>query len=1269
MRHFSSSFSLFATIIFFFIFELFGTSAYGQLTINLGADTALCGSTLTLDAGSFSAGATYTWSTTATTQTIIVTTTGTYYVDVIDGAMSGSDTIVVTVLNPPAAPIVNDTIFCKDEMITVPARGISTGTSQVLWFDSLSPGTDSLIAVGDTLFTLATKKDTFYAEVGTFVPSGRVGPPDNTFSSGAYISGNGFGSTFDALQTLKIDSVFIYADDTLTLEVSIIDANGTTLQHSAQIVEAIPFAKTAVALGFIVGPGSNYKLVVSSISGGRIHRNLSPSYPYTLPGIVTITKASNNSSAAFYSFYDWHISAIPCPSARTRCIVDVVSIPTLSLGKDTVVCGDSVILDAGNPGAIYLWSTGANSQMITLYQSDTVSVTASFSPACPTSDTVIAYINPASAQPVVDDSTFCRGETIVLPAQGGDVFFWYQDHNGQDSLIAITDTLVTPAIDSIVYGVATGFSIPGIRVGPIDNSFGSSIFLNALGLGLQFDVEEFVIIDSVAVYTDGPSTFEISILDSSGLVIHSRTVSTTLTNVKSFVPLGFVIAPGNNYEMHMTSHSGGRLNRVLSPNFPYQLADIITITGNQAGGGNPYYYFFDWHLSEVTCIGPKVMVNAYVVPAPSLELGADTIICGDSLLLDAGNPMANHLWSTGATSQTIYVAATDTISITSSFTSQCESRDTVIVTVLDQPATPLINDQTICSNGLVSLPATGQNTQVLWYDSDTSSNVLFVGDTLHTMVTDTTTYFVEGATPIPTGRVGLLDNTGNSASIAGDRLGLSFDAYENLVIDRVYVFGSVGTEVIVSLLDANDNTLATSSVTQVLVSGMKFPIDLGFVVPKGNGYKLLVHDISLGTLSRNLQVPFPFILPGVLSINSAHNGSTSAYYYLYDWEISTFFCTSPRSSATVYVKLPLDIPSFTYSCGPLTLDATGGNGTYLWNTGATSSTLFVDTTGTYIVTVDDGAGCIVTDTAEVIIPVLDIGKDGVLCGNSILSGYDTSSVFLWSTGDTTPDITIFTPDTISVIVQEPNGCTLHDTLIISGFDTFPIVNIGSDTIVCEQLCINAGNPTYSHLWTTGDTSQTICITSSGTVGVTVTNSNGCSSYDELNVTIRRLPLSNFAFVVNQCEVCFNNLSTLGTFNWNFGDGASSTQVVPCHVYLDTGTYSTRLIVTNSCGMDTMIQSVTITECGTDGIDQELAQAIGVAPNPVTDKLRITFERSINRNISMKLIAMDGRLLLSQELDHISSGQEEEIEMSRLASGVYYLIFEGINGRYFFKVFK
>lgn len=94
--------------------------------VNLPDTTSLCGvSSVTLDAGSF-AGATYSWSTTETTQSINVSAVGDYYVTVTVGACSTVDTAVITGGN--IAVTVADAAVCTGNSVTLDAGNFAGAT-------------------------------------------------------------------------------------------------------------------------------------------------------------------------------------------------------------------------------------------------------------------------------------------------------------------------------------------------------------------------------------------------------------------------------------------------------------------------------------------------------------------------------------------------------------------------------------------------------------------------------------------------------------------------------------------------------------------------------------------------------------------------------------------------------------------------------------------------------------------------------------------------------------------------------------------------------------------------------------------------------------------------------------------------------------------------------------------------------------------------------------------------------------------------------------
>jgi gliding motility-associated-like protein len=99
-------------------------------------------------------------------------------------------------------------------------------------------------------------------------------------------------------------------------------------------------------------------------------------------------------------------------------------------------------------------------------------------------------------------------------------------------------------------------------------------------------------------------------------------------------------------------------------------------------------------------------------------------------------------------------------------------------------------------------------------------------------------------------------------------------------------------------------------------------------------------------------------------------------------------------------------------------------------------------------------------------------------------------------------------DTLIYRIKDVN-CSYDTALvIINNINTSLLVSLGNDTSVCQgnTLTLNAGNPGYSYLWNTLQTSQSINVTSSGTYSVIVSNGSGCIGYDTINVLINPTPL-------------------------------------------------------------------------------------------------------------------------------------------------------------------
>jgi len=134
--------------------------------------------------------------------------------------------------------------------------------------------------------------------------------------------------------------------------------------------------------------------------------------------------------------------------------------------------------------------------------------------------------------------------------------------------------------------------------------------------------------------------------------------------------------------------------------------------------------------------------------------------------------------------------------------------------------------------------------------------------------------------------------------------------------------------------------------------------------------------------------------------------------------------------------------------------------------------------------------------------------------------------YIWSTGETTQQITITTAGSYTVSVADANGCiSLSSTGISVTINPLPlqpaITALGS-IIFCAggSVVLEAPSGFTSYTWSTGETTQQITVLASGSYRVAVTNSQNCSSVlsQEIVVTSVALPCTNQAPVINISEI-------------------------------------------------------------------------------------------------------------------------------------------------------
>jgi PKD repeat protein len=80
----------------------------------------------------------------------------------------------------------------------------------------------------------------------------------------------------------------------------------------------VPDGQSRVTLDFDIPTAGNYQLGVTA--GSNLYRNnAGASYPYTIPGLLSITSSNSTSNQLTYYYYcyDWEVQELPCASSYT----------------------------------------------------------------------------------------------------------------------------------------------------------------------------------------------------------------------------------------------------------------------------------------------------------------------------------------------------------------------------------------------------------------------------------------------------------------------------------------------------------------------------------------------------------------------------------------------------------------------------------------------------------------------------------------------------------------------------------------------------------------------------------------------------------------------------------------------------------------------------------------------------------------------------------------------------------------------------------------
>lgn len=293
--------------------------------------------------------------------------------------------------------------------------------------------------------------------------------------------------------------------------------------------------------------------------------------------------------------------------------------------------------------------------------------------------------------------------------------------------------------------------------------------------------------------------------------------------------------------------------------------------------------------------------------------------------------------------------------------------------------------------------------------------------------------------------------------------------------------------------------------------------------------------------------------------------------------------TSSALSVTVNTAPTPSINGGTAICGNQSVTLSSGStySSYLWSTGATTSSINVSMAGTYSLTVTDANNCTGTSspvtTTAYPLPVPTISASGAVefCdGGSVnLSVNQTYNAYSWSNNKFTQSQTISASGSYYCTVTDINGCQGISNTITVNEHILPSATVTTST-GATTFCSNSGvyltTPVtgYSYLWykgsnsQSGATNQNFTPSSGGTYKVRLSDALGCTKFSStLSVTVNTAPAPTITGSTSICQGTPTTLSANSTYaHYLWSTGATSQSISTS----SAGTYTLTVTDANGC---------------------------------------------------------------------------------------------------------
>ena len=706
-------------------------------------------------------------------------------------------------------------------------------------------------------------------------------------------------------------------------------------------------------------------------------------------------------------------------------------------------------------------------------------------------------------------------------------------------------------------------------------------------------------------------------------------------------------------------------------------------------------------IGEASIYG-RFPIDAYVSaagPAPTVSLGADRTFCvGDSVTLDAGNPGMTYLWSTGATTKTIVAKTAGAYSVTVRNAQGNPTRDTVNVAVNAFVAASVNISQSpsgiVCAGLPVTFTATptngGTTPTYAWLKNGTvvanataatyTSSSLANNDVVSAIMTSS--LLCKTGSPDTSNAITMQVSAGAAAVTvtaapttaapycAGSSVSFTATASNGGAVPKYKWYVN-------NVLSANDSTANFTALNLNNNDTVKVQLTSNSLCILGSNTATFKYGV---TISPNLPVSvivtadkdsicggqtitftatptngggspaYKWYRNGILL--SGQTNATLATSLIENKDTITCMLTSsqicqsggPAMSNNFITKVnPLPNSNFTSLNSNRTVNFTSTSTnalSYAWSFGDGGTSTSPNPSHTY------------TADGNFIVSLITNN----ICGSDTINkNVLVSSLDITVSGVTAPVSACNLTATTVVRIRIRNNRAVELTNVPVSYQ------INGGAIVNEIVPLIAANGLKIHSFTTTadlSTDGTYNIKGWASLPNDIDNSN-----DTFKVIIfnQSAPNAMFTSSVTGGDLTLTNTSGEGlsatTYSWSFGDGIISNDKNPSHTYAAAGSYVVSLIATNTCGSDTLNQTINVTAVGLNNTIN--AKNVIVYPNPNNGQFKIDFKLNLKDNVTLKIVNLSGQIVYQNNLGSTLS-ENLSIDLSELASGVYTLRVEGVN---------